>query len=160
MGALNEKFENLLLINEEKSRYLGKSPYPTPLSQLSISSDSPVLVGDGGQFPPADDEQTVNTALILLIKSVCLTNPSLSPEWTLERKAFTFKARDNKRKLYEARTDGHLRFKHTSQEISLAILEVKANARLFSKLQYRECAQIVAWIRSEPDQQTQRGKYR
>lgn len=154
MGALSSRLEGLEIAEEEES------PDPTPLSQLYRSPRSPVSAGNSDQFPPADDEQTVNTALILLIKAVCLTNPLLSAAWTMERKAFIFKTRDNKQKLYEARTDGHLRFIYMSQEISLAFLEVKANTRENSEPEYQESVQIVAWIRSEPDKRTKDGKYR
>ncbi|KAG5287879.1 hypothetical protein I7I50_11890 [Histoplasma capsulatum G186AR] len=85
--------------------------------------------GNSDQFPPADDEQTVTTALLLLIKAVCLSNPTLNMAWTMERKAFIFNPRDNGEKIYEARTDGHLHFNNEFGEKSLAILEVKAGMR-------------------------------
>ncbi|EEH07175.1 predicted protein [Histoplasma capsulatum G186AR] len=95
-------------------------------SEVYIGPRSPMSAGNSDQFPPADDEQTVTTALLLLIKAVCLSNPTLNMAWTMERKAFIFNPRDNGEKIYEARTDGHLHFNNEFGEKSLAILEVKA----------------------------------
>lgn len=130
----------------------------TPLKDLILSDASPASTKDGQQFPPADDEQTVNTALILLLKAVCLTSEGLrSAPWALERKAFVL----GKPKLYEARTDGHLRYKASDSKVrSLAILEVKSGLREELEPRMQESAQMAAWIYAEPDTPTSDGTYR
>ncbi|KAK2813607.1 hypothetical protein FQN50_000002 [Emmonsiellopsis sp. PD_5] len=155
LGDIAQVLENLGITGEELSPDLPLSP-----NEVYISPRSPVSAENSDQFPPADDEQTVNAALILLLKAVCLNSPSLSTAWTMERKAFVFRTRDNKDKVYEARTDGHLWFNHASEDRSLAILEVKASLRIDSEPEMQESAQMAAWIRSEPDQPTQDGTYR
>ncbi|EFE39329.1 hypothetical protein TRV_05999 [Trichophyton verrucosum HKI 0517] len=129
-------------------------------SPMVIDDLSPAAAGEGYQFPPADDEQTVNTALILALNAVCLSQQSLVDfPWTLERKAFVFKTPT--RKLYEARTDGHLRFRTDKMDISLAILEVKAGVRDVALPHAQESAQMAAWINAEPDMVKQTGtRYR
>lgn len=129
-------------------------------SPMVIDDLSPAAAGEGYQFPPADDEQTVNTALILALNAVCLSQQSLVDfPWTLEQKAFVFKTPT--RKLYEARTDGHLRFRTDKMDISLAILEVKAGVRDVALPHAQESAQMAAWINAEPDVVKQTGiRYR
>ncbi|EER45316.1 conserved hypothetical protein [Histoplasma capsulatum H143] len=180
---LDERFSNFDIGSEDSDLVP-----PSFSSEVYISPRSPMSAGNSDQFPPADDEQTVTTALLLLIKAVCLSNPTLNMAWTMERKAFIFKTRGNGEKIYEARTDGHLHFNNEFGEKSLAILEVKAGSRwqllkrlsahsLLARLmaihggaivwslrdhrrQWQESAQMAAWIRSEPDQPTQDGRYR
>ena len=144
---------NTLLV-ELEALELGQAEEPppiTPASQIYVSPRSPVSSENNDGFPPADDEQTVNTALILLIKAVCIDEPLLSAAWTLDRKIFIFKTVDNSTKLYEARTDGHLKFSNDKTKMSLAILEVKANNFKKSEPEKQQSAQMAAWIRSEPD---------
>ncbi|KAK2755879.1 hypothetical protein FQN54_005675 [Arachnomyces sp. PD_36] len=159
--------ENMGLEDEDilASRY---KFYGTPLS-VTLPGDS----GDYYEFPPLDDEQIVNTALILLLQGVCLRFPRMkSSEWTLQRKAFDFmesegaattdqpedkkgkgkaKEKDPPRKLFQARTDGHLRIKLEKKSRSLAILEVKAKERKTVNPFMQESAQMASWIRAEPD---------
>jgi hypothetical protein len=122
---------------------------------------SAVLRGDDGEFAhflPIDDEQIVNTALILLLQGICLRAPSVEKvEWTLQRKSFDFKKtkivdkKEKAVKLFQARTDGHLRININGASRSLAILEVKASERLEARPYMQESAQMAAWIYAEPD---------
>lgn len=132
---------------------------------------SPVLRGDTDEyteFSTADDEQIVNTALILLLQGVCLRAPDLGQaKWTLQRKAFCFAEKPdqpnkpNKKSvtLFQARTDGHLRIKLPGLSRSLAILEVKAKARAEAEPYMQESAQMAAWIQTEPDMEKSTGTY-
>lgn len=79
-------------------------------------------------------------------------------EWTLQRKSFDFQKKivnqqqkETTQKLFQARTDGHLRMKVEKESQSLVILEVKASRRKDSKPMMQENAQMAAWIYAEPD---------
>ena len=92
----------------------------------------------------AEDEQIVNTALILLLISITKYHPQIKRtglEWTLKRKVFKFGPS-------EARTDGFL---CDAQGKTRAILEVKPFVRRtdFRSIQMQEAAQLAAWNYSE-----------
>ncbi|KKZ63206.1 hypothetical protein EMCG_02411 [[Emmonsia] crescens] len=73
----------------DTSEYEPPSPTPTR-TPYSVASrgDS----GEHNQFPPVDDEQIVNTALILLLQGVCLRAQGVEKaQWTQQRKSFNFK---------------------------------------------------------------------
>lgn len=100
------------------------------------------------EHPKSRDEQIVNTALIDFLNAFVIHRPSGDAQWTLHRMAFgAFFAKSE----YEARTDGYLEDK--SGDIH-AIVEVKPFVRR-GKQQLRivmqEAAQIVAWIKHQPD---------
>lgn len=141
----------------------------TPSSALTQTPYSAALRGESGdyeQFPPLDDEQIVNTALILFLQGVCLRAQGLeNAHWTLQRKSFNFEKKirgqhDETVRLFQARTDGHLRINIDGKSRSLAILEVKASVRAEAKPFMQESAQMAAWISAEPDVRNKSDTYR
>lgn len=143
-----------------------RDPFVTPLNQrlesLSFSDDdsslvaqqstgtdvpdsaSPVSKDIMAQYPPANDEQIVNVALVLLLNAVTIHFVP-NADWTLHRRAFQI---GNKKsgKGFEARVDGFLR--RLSDDKIMAILEVKPCVRQKQRASIRmqESAQIAAWI--------------
>ncbi|RDL39095.1 uncharacterized protein BP5553_03435 [Venustampulla echinocandica] len=106
---------------------------------------SPALAGFS---PIAEDEQIVNTAILLLLNTLTAYHPDLGigscMEWTMKRKVFRCGPS-------EARTDGFLRdARHTTR----AILEVKPFVRGTNSraIRMREAAQLAAWNFSEAPQ--------
>jgi len=129
---------------------------PSPATQQSTGSDfpefmSPITKDNIAQYPASDDEQTVNTALILFLKASTM-HIVTSAEWTLHRKGSRVGSKnDNDEKGYEARVDGYLR-RRSDNEI-LVILETKSSVRkkwLFD-FEMQEAAQIAAWISNFPE---------
>ena len=106
---------------------------------------TPTSAAVAGSVSVANDEQIVNTALVLFLKSTTIHHPDVRADWTLHRKIFKFG------NLFEARTDGYLE-KGQSGEVS-AILEVKAYIREDNvlQIQMQESAQMAAWIFANPD---------
>ena len=98
---------------------------------------------------PTEDEQVVNTALILFLTAITI-HFTTKVHWSLVRKAFKISKDDSKQ--FEARVDGVL--SHASR--TLAILEVKPFLRLsaISRIRAQETAQMACWISSEPDPPT------
>lgn len=133
-----------------------ETPFKTPKSvgdKSVIESVSPATTEEAKLMPLVKDEQTVNTALILLLRGLCLRMPGLAEaRWSIERKAFHFRQHKSSRKesLYEARTDGHLSLITENISRSLSILEVKAQIRKEAKPWMQESAQMAAWIYDEP----------
>lgn len=148
-----------------------------------ILHDTPFNVlrfGDQGDysegFLPVEDEQIVNTALILLLQGVCLRARGVGKvEWTLQRKSFSLKRKEGPKEeeadkandeenesteVFQARTDGHLRITLNGKSKSLAILEVKTRPRKSCKPFMQDSAQMAAWIHAEPDAKNNAGKYR
>lgn len=180
LGDLVEETESLSLSNSD----------PADETPFLIPKETPFSVarfGDLGDysegFAPVEDEQIVNTALILLLEGVCLRAPGVDEvEWTLQRKSFNLKneeekkdeATDKKRgkakekgkeekkktEIFQARTDGHLRIKLGGESKSLAILEVKARLRSVGKPFMQESAQMAAWIHAEPDVGNKTGEFK
>lgn len=152
---------------------LGDAVGSSPDSIMEETPMSVAALGDSGDYyelPPVDDEQIVNTALILLLQGVCLRYPGMkNSEWTLQRKSFDFtknkdeitgdqkkgkKKVDNKvspKRLFQARTDGHLRINLDGKSRSLAILEVKSKERSKANPFMQESTQMASWIHAEPD---------
>jgi hypothetical protein len=152
---------------------LGDALESSPDSILEETPMSIAILGKFGDYyelPPVNDEQIVNTALILLLQGVCLRYPGMkNSEWTLQRKSFDFtrkkdettmnrkkgkKKADKKdlpKRLFQARTDGHLRINLDGESRSLAILEVKSKERLNANPFMQESTQMASWIHAEPD---------
>ncbi|KAI1938269.1 hypothetical protein LOZ57_006438 [Ophidiomyces ophidiicola] len=132
--------------------------------QTEFDPISPVSLDLVAFFPPVEDEQVVNTALILLLLCICRGYNKIGKlRWSLQRKAFNFKKKSTLMRgkqlysaLFQARTDGHLAF----EDRSLAILEVKARTRLDAMPWKQESAQMAAWIYAEPDKEKGRTHYR
>ncbi|OCL14841.1 hypothetical protein AOQ84DRAFT_425314 [Glonium stellatum] len=94
----------------------------------------------------ANDEQIVNTALILLLNTVTMFHPSVHADWAIDRKIFHFGD------FFEARTDGLLKI--AGVEVPLAIVEVKSHLREgnINQIQMQESAQMAAWLYNYPNQ--------
>jgi hypothetical protein len=98
--------------------------------------------------PATEDEQIVNTALILFLTEITLYF-DVRAKWSLHRKSFLFGKAG--KKAYEARVDGYLQTFHDNQ--IKAIVEVKPFIRekKILEIQMQEAAQMAAWISSNPD---------
>lgn len=153
---------------------LGDEPYSSSDSNAEETPLSVAVLGASGDyydFPPVDDEQIVNTSLILFLQGVCLRYPGVKKsEWTLQRKSFDFTEKKNEttgdqkkgkekadkndspKRLFQARTDGHLRINVDGKSRSLAILEVKSKERTKAKPYMQESTQMASWIHAEPDE--------
>lgn len=99
-------------------------------------------------FPPTEDEQIVNAALLLFLNAITL-HFKISAKWSLHRKAFRFGNDNNK--IFEARVDGYLLC--TADSRIKAIVEVKPYLRSGKSkdIKMQEAAQMTAWISSDPD---------
>ena len=99
-------------------------------------------------FPPSEDEQIVNAALLELLKGLAITipAPSMKCSWTISRLQLHFQ--HNGRNLFEARTDGYLK---DAEGHTKALIEVKAGARSFKLADKRrqESAQMICFIQEE-----------
>ena len=123
---------------------------------IVLSPESPLVAWTKA----AEDEQIVNTALLLFLNCLTMFHPQVrlhAMEWTMARKVFQFEA-------WQARTDGFLR---GSSSGTKAILEVKPFPRQknIAAIQMQESAQVAAWIYQEPDTAAERmavkdGKFR
>lgn len=123
-------------------------------SSLSLLSPYTPLHSWGPGFAEAvEDEQIINTALILFLNALTIHCPGVADHWTLYRRPFTYCA-PNGDKVYEARVDGLLR---SSRNDARVIVEVKPCYRCDaslkdngpvpkSKIRMQETAQMVAWI--------------
>ena len=113
----------------------------------ALSDYSPIGPELSSSFPPTEDEQIVNAALLIFLSALIIHFP-VPADWTLHRKAFLLG--DNKMKGYEARVDGFLR-SHRNDDV-LAIVEVKPFLRSAKEMviQMQEGAQMAAWICSQP----------
>lgn len=102
------------------------------------------------EHPKSKDEQIVNTALIDFLNAFIIHLTGAYVQWTLHRKAF--RAVFSNKSEFEARTDGYLEDKYHNIH---AIVEVKPIVRGKAGLRIlmQEAAQIVAWIKDEPDNQ-------
>ncbi|KAK2783416.1 hypothetical protein FQN51_004340 [Onygenales sp. PD_10] len=133
-----------------------ETPSKTPQSvgaKSVIETVSPVTTEEAKFLPLVKDEQIVNTALILLLRGLCLRMPGLAEaRWSIERKAFHFRKHKSPKKesLYEARTDGHFSLITKNTSRSLSILEVKAQIRQEARPWMQESAPMAAWIYDEP----------
>ncbi|KAK2807043.1 hypothetical protein FQN50_005617 [Emmonsiellopsis sp. PD_5] len=108
-------------------------------------------------FPPVSDENVVNTSLVGFASAVSYSVPGVQAHWSQERKGFKV---GGKKKLYEARTDGHMFITRSSR--SEVIIEVKPKRRDDSAtVRMQETAEIAAWIYAERDDKPKKeSKYR
>lgn len=130
----------------------------SPSSELSAQSleslpspvaDSPFTGDPGSVFKAIEDEQIVNTALILYLDALTMHCPHVNGDWSLQRHAFTF-YNAKRAKMYEARVDGVLR-RRLDREV-MAIIEVKSALRSdnLNDILMQEGAQMAAWISQHP----------
>ncbi|KAL2817284.1 hypothetical protein BDW59DRAFT_175528 [Aspergillus cavernicola] len=126
-----------------------------PASDSSIFQDIPSTRGSRGPeelwkqlYPKAEDEQIVNTALVNFLRAITTPIPSIKSDWTIHRKSFKATFNDAE---YEARTDGYLRGKDSSE--ARVLIEVKAPLRVhkMSEIRMQESAQTVAWLKASPE---------
>ncbi|OOF90468.1 hypothetical protein ASPCADRAFT_179013 [Aspergillus carbonarius ITEM 5010] len=97
-------------------------------------------------FPRTKDEQIVNTALVDFLNAFTI-HMDVHCHWTLYRKPFVA---DFGSASFEARTDGCL---EDGGPKTFAIVEVKPMMRFrqSDRISMQEAAEIVAWIKCEPD---------
>jgi hypothetical protein len=102
-------------------------------------------------YPPTEDEQIVNAALLNFLTVVVIAQPHACLRWCLARKQLKFACHDEEYGAaeYEARTDGYLRGQNHST--AYAIVEVKPYLRADKPhTRWQETAQMAAWIREDP----------
>lgn len=113
---------------------------PDTLSPYN-GEESPISKEEAKElYPPSEDEQIVNFALIIFLKALTM-HFNLASQWTSKRKAFHPKFGKAE---YQARTDGYL---DCRGEVK-AIIEVKPAIRSTKQpvIQRQESAQVVGWI--------------
>lgn len=122
------------------------SPETPEQSSHIFTFDSPES-GDA-LSPPTEDEQIVNTALLLFLNAITF-HFAIPAKWSLQRKAFKFGIDNNK--LFEARVDGYLLC--IDDDRIKAIIEVKPFVLNSNPdpVQMQEASQMAAWISSDPD---------
>ena len=119
----------------------------TPPGQRSYGPSELVNV----MFPKTKDEQIVNTALIDFLNAFII-HRKLPVQWTLHRRPFKAIFQDT---AYKARTDGCLEDTGPQGKV-YALVEVKPAMRGAKRvpsipIAMQEAAQMVAWIKSDPD---------
>jgi hypothetical protein len=105
-------------------------------------------------YPPTEDEQIVNTALLNFLTAVTIAHPSACLRWCLARKTLQFDCKNENHGAitYQARTDGYLRGPNHST--AYAIIEVKPFVRDNTPhTRWQETAQMAAWISKDPSPQ-------
>ncbi|KAL3476880.1 hypothetical protein BJX99DRAFT_258003 [Aspergillus californicus] len=130
-----------------------KDPEDSPSAAISSVPGPPSTPASLGpkelwstMYPNAEDEQIVNSALVNFL--IALTAPySIECVWTCHRKAFKPKFKSTQ---YEARVDGYLKYRKSSQ--ALALIEVESSIRdnKIDEIQMQEAAQMVAWLKTSP----------
>ncbi|KAL4860657.1 hypothetical protein BDV12DRAFT_181258 [Aspergillus spectabilis] len=109
-------------------------------------------------FPAVSDENIVNTLVVAFASIITFSFKGVKGHWSQERRGYkvvraanSTQAASNK-KLYEARTDGHLFIPNKENTNSSVIIEVKPMERIqCPRVRMQETAQMVAWIHAEPD---------
>jgi hypothetical protein len=97
-------------------------------------------------YPPTQDEQIVNAALLNFLAVVTIAHPHTRLRWCLAHKVLKFVC---KAAQYEARTDGYLRGQNHST--AYAIVEAKPYIRENAvHTLWQETAQMAAWISEDP----------
>ncbi|TVY79707.1 hypothetical protein Focb16_v008611 [Fusarium oxysporum f. sp. cubense] len=139
--SIDEHFGNLDLDSDTSSLN------SDPLGPLSYHS--PLSGEVGKQYQSIEDEQIVNTPLVLFLNALTLHCDYAQGAWTIYRKTFVVKA--SATKVYEARVDGLLRVK----DRTCAIVEVKpliryGSEKTLDKIRMQETAQMAAWIAQDP----------
>ncbi|CAG9942422.1 unnamed protein product [Clonostachys rosea f. rosea IK726] len=130
---------NTLYLAAESSQ----PPQPIPRGNASSSEQA---------SDPIEDEQIVNTALLLFLQSLTVHYAELDFTWSLKRYAFVLQD-NNDQKVYEAQVDGLLRDNRTNEP--KIIVEVKPFIRkaipaVYAKIRMQETAQMAAWIAMHP----------
>jgi hypothetical protein len=143
--CLSRKFDGMKILDTPQPS--AKAPYQY--------SQSPQTPAPAHSQIPAEDEQLVNSALLMFLISVTAYHPRLRdtspqmPTWSLVRKSFQFGQYNLKEKGWTAITDGYLRI---GQDKVMGIVEVKPylRTRNAAKIQKQEAAQMAAWIYQYP----------
>ncbi|KAI0098803.1 hypothetical protein GGR51DRAFT_537491 [Nemania sp. FL0031] len=147
--SIGNQFATMFL-EDSPSTSVGTPSFSGSLDTHATPSDvfSPFTGSIEDQFKAIQDEQIVNTALILFLNALTI-HSALRADWTLHRRAFISRNR-NGEKTYEARVDGLLRRRQDDKP--LAILEVKPFTRRKKRLEImmQESAQMAAWISQHP----------
>ncbi|KAI0424496.1 hypothetical protein F5Y09DRAFT_353359 [Xylaria sp. FL1042] len=119
---------------------------PEMLETLSPALSDPDWV-EAAEFKAANDEQIVNTALLLYLNALSIACSHVQGDWTLHRRQFVVKSQG--KKVYEARVDGYLRSRNNEVK---AIVEVKPFTRSSNhqSIKMQEAAQMAAWISVDP----------
>lgn len=143
MDSVMDLLEDLNLDPDAPNYSSGSSPLST------LSGHSPTS-GENAKNVQTEDEQIVNTALILLLNALTLHCDLVQGEWSLYRQPFVVKKANDK--VYEARVDGLLRI---NQKNTRAIIEVKpfirnASPEILDGIRMQETAQMAAWIAQDP----------
>jgi len=102
-------------------------------------------------YPPTEDEQIVNAALLNFLTVVTIAHPDVCLRWCLARRSLQFVCNTRNREAvkYQARTDGYLR--GLNQSPAYAIVEVKPHIRAKRPhTRWQETAQMAAWIWEDP----------
>ncbi|RMD45099.1 hypothetical protein DV735_g44, partial [Chaetothyriales sp. CBS 134920] len=131
----------------ERVENLDMTPSDNASSPSELGDMSPISADMAINYKAIEDEQIVNTALVLFLNAVTLHYTNISSEWTLYRRPFTVQ-KVNRQKVYEARVDGLLRSKG-SQARAQALIEVKPYVRR-NNTRMQEAAQMAAWIAEDP----------
>jgi hypothetical protein len=98
-------------------------------------------------YPPTEDEQIVDAALLNFPRAVTIVHPRVCLRWCLARKILQFvcNAESHGGVGYQARTDGYVRGPNRSA--AYAIVEVKPCVRNhLPNTRWQETAQMAAWI--------------
>ena len=140
LDELAEEFEDFSML---------ETPQTTTSQRIGqLSPFSPVSGKRAQSYEAIEDEQIVNSALILFLQGLSLHHPSVRGEWSLYRQAFLLND-TSKEKIYEARVDGV--FRHANKAFPRMIAEVKPYLRLgsietYDKIHIQESAQLAAWV--------------
>lgn len=132
---------------------------PTSSSGNYLSPQTPLQSWGSSSAEAVEDEQIINTALILFLNALTLLCPEVTDHWSLFRRPFTYCSPTGE-KVYEARVDGLLRSSTADSDGTEAriIVEVKPCYRCVARKQgskshvpkpqirMQETAQMVAWI--------------
>ncbi|KAH7306016.1 hypothetical protein B0I35DRAFT_443701 [Stachybotrys elegans] len=120
----------------------------------NVSTSYPIGGKKAINYTAIEDEQIVNTALLLFLNALTLHFPNeVKGEWTLRRHPLRMKSNSNP-KVYEARVDGFLRLNNEEREPA-AIVEVKPFLRertdaISRDIRMQEAAQMAAWVSEFP----------
>lgn len=147
----SQKEKQPLSMTELNSPLTEIEEYPSELMQdfnVALYPESPA---NPAESLPSEDEQIVNTALMLFLDNVTIYHPNVkaegssSPRWTMKRLQLKCGS-------WEARTDGFLRMGSDGSKVR-AILETKPHVRTRSldAIQKQESAQMAAWICQSPN---------
>ena len=147
-NVTGEELDDIYAIGLED---LGINETPTTTTSEKIGKLSPYSPVSGIQakgYKAIEDEQIVNSALILLLQALSLHHPSVRGEWSLYRQGFILRD-TSKEKIYEAQVDGV--FRNTASAAPTMIAEVKPYVRqssvtVYDKIRIQEGAQLAAWI--------------